>query len=119
MSGEHDGGSIYDFAGKDYQAPEQAESTETPHANRPHGQLKYENNKQFMQKAESAPTESVPKTNALYEWGLILASRDSSNYIALKINKDFNRASIGANFKAEKARYLEAYKAELNMYGRQ
>jgi len=134
---DNETGSLYDFVGPNYVAPvhtqavkkqaqvQQANSVpvetpaqpvenSTPHANRPHGVLKYENNKQFQQKADSAPVNAAPKTSALYEWGLILASRDSSNYIALKINKDFPRANIGVNFKAEKDRYLAAYKKELH-----
>lgn len=126
---DRDGGSLYDFAG-DYEAPAQMDfpvkntpapvkpveslPVETPHANRPHGQLKYENNLQFTQKADATPTNAPPKTSASYEWGLILASRDSSNHIALKINKGFTRANIGVNFQAEKARYLAAYKQELH-----
>ena len=124
-----DTSSMYDFAGPNYVAPVQSPSIKkpapvqpvisgpeqpaenpTPHQNRPHGQLKYENNKQFQQKAGAATTTNAPpKTSALYEWGLLIASRDSSNYIAMKINKGFTRAKIGVNFQSEKARYLAEY----------
>ena len=110
MSVEHDGGSMYDFAGDNYQAPAQAEPVETPHQNRPHGVLKYENNLQFQQKVDAAPTDSAPKTSARYEWGLLIANRDSNNHVALKVNLLFVRNSItGDNFKSEKARYLSEY----------
>ena len=115
---ERDGGSLYDFVDDDYVAPVQEVVKKTPvigevnhQANRPDGELTYRNNLQFQQKVDSAPTNAAPKTSAIYEWGLLIANRDSSNFIAIQVNKLFVRNNIhGDNLGSEKARYLTEYK---------
>ena len=106
-------GSLYDFVNDDYEAPTvENKPVETPHQNRADLSKPYSSD--FNQKVKQAVTDSEPKTNANYEWMLLITNRTSSNHIAIKVNANFVRNSItGDNFESEKARYINEYNREL------
>ena len=101
--------SFYDqFANDD--TPPPAIKSETPHANRENLSKPYVSD--LTTKAASAPTERIKTTSANNEWMKFICNRNSPDYIAVTINREFNRNEItGDNFNGKKKAYLARYKS--------
>ena len=101
-------GSLYDFVGSEYSAPQQEEAT--PHANRQDLSKPY--NGAFAQKAKEATTDSQPKTCANAEFWRWFTGQQTNNHIAVSINRMFKKIEI-TDYNETKRQYIETYNKEL------